>query len=387
MKCKLVIKDQANNGKFNVKIRIIYKRKVLYVKTNYYCFEKDFVAKSGKLKKPYPNYLFVNETLSEQILEIERKFNRLGNKVNEMDIKSLVSYLTNKHSGDPDFFDYCKEKIEYYSNSGRKSYAGSHNTVLNLLKLYTGNQVLHFSNFTYSFLKEFEQHLLKSGTKKNAIGVYMRNIRSLFNQAINEDLIEYNMYPFRKYKIPKEQIAKRNLNTPAIQAIKNIELTNNLEIVARDVFMLSFYLIGINMKDLYSLKEIHDGRIDFNRAKTGRPYSIKVYPEAQEIINRYMGNKRVLNFSDLYTDYRNLNKIINKKLKIIGEKAGINSPITTYYARHSWATIASSLNISKDIIQHALGHGLNTVTDLYVDFDLKKVDDANYNVIQSVNSK
>jgi len=156
--------------------------------------------------------------------------------------------------------------------------------------------------------------------------------------------------------------------------------------VARDVFMLSFYLIGINIKDLCSLKEIQDGRIEFNRAKTGRPYSLKVYPEAQEIINKYKGNRWLLNFSDLYTDYRNLNKIINKKLKTIGGKVDINLPIATYYARHSWATIASSLNISKDIIQHALGHGLNTVTDLYVDFDLNKVDEANLKVIQAINS-
>ncbi len=258
MKCKLVIKDQADNSKFNVKIRIIYKRKVLYVKTNYYCFKKDFVVKSGKLKKSFPNYMFVNETLSEQILEMERKFNRLGNKVNDMDIKSLKTFLTNKYAGDPDFFDYCSKKIENYTSSGRKSYAGSHTTTSNLLKEYTGKKVLNFSNITYTFLNEFEQHLLDSGTRKNAVGVYMRNIRSLFNQAINEDLIEYNMYPFRKYKIPKEQTSKRNLSVKTIRVIKGIKLKDNLEIVARDVFMLTFYLIGINLKDLYYLEEIHN---------------------------------------------------------------------------------------------------------------------------------
>ena len=164
----------------------------------------------------------------------------------------------------------------------------------------------------------------------------------------------------------------------------------------RDMFKLIFMLIGINTIDLYGLTEItRSGRIEYRRAKTGRLYSIKVEPEAKALIEEYRGAAGLLCITDRWSDSRNFRHQCNKALQRIGsmERKGrggkkiITSEwpgLTTYWARHSWATIAASLDIPKDTIAAALGHGGNTVTDIYIDFDQRKVDEANRRVLDWV---
>ena len=142
--------------------------------------------------------------------------------------------------------------------------------------------------------------------------------------------------------------------------------------------MLSFFLIGINMKDLMYLKSIDDGRIHYIRSKGKRHYNIKVFPEALEIFNRYQGKKYLLNTFENYADYRTATKRINAKLKALATLCNIAKPITTYYMRHSWATIAYSLKISKDLISFCLGHQMPSqeMTAIYIEDDQLAADDA-----------
>lgn len=163
-----------------------------------------------------------------------------------------------------------------------------------------------------------------------------------------------------------------------------------------DMFKLIFLLIGINIVDLHRLTDITtEGRIEYGRAKTHRLYSVKVEPEALEIIECYRGRQGLLLASDRWADHRNFRHQMNKALQAIGRvqrtgRGGKKSVtpmfpgLTTYWARHSWATIAASLDIPKETIAHALGHGSNTVTDIYIDFDQRKVDEANRRVIDWV---
>ena len=161
-----------------------------------------------------------------------------------------------------------------------------------------------------------------------------------------------------------------------------------------DMFKLSFYLIGINIGDLCKLKRIDGDRIEYIRSKTHRLYSIKVEPEALEIINRYKGKDWLLDPLDRYDNYKQYARRLNGALQSIGEveigKQGVKKikplykKISTYWVRHTWATIAASLDIPKETIAAALGHGGNTVTDIYIDFDQRKVDEANRRVLDWV---
>lgn len=241
---------------------------------------------------------------------------------------------------------------------------------------------LKFADITVAWLREFETFLAKTSPSANARAIHMRNIRAIFNYAIDEGLTD--AYPFRRFKIRHEVTRKRALTVTQLRTLLNSDLPD-WQCRHRDFFVLSFMLLGINAVDLCSLRksDLNGGRIEFARAKTHRLYSIKVEPEAQEIINHYSGDTLLLNFADGLKNYRGYYNRLAIGLKQIG--GDLHLPVlSSYWARHTWATIAASLDIPRDTIAHALGHGGNTVTDIYIDFDQAKVDQANRRVLDWV---
>lgn len=251
----------------------------------------------------------------------------------------------------------------------------------NKLRAYAGEEFarLKFEDITKDWLTGFDTFLQRSAPSRNARNIHLRNIRTVFNAAIDDGIT--TVYPFRKFKIRPVATIKRSLTAEYLRNFLNLDLSEP-DTEYRDMFNLIFYLIGINIVDLLNLKDIKDGRIEYYRRKTNRLYSIKVEPEALEIINKYRGKKYLLNVLDRYKNYRCYAAKLNKRLQKID--CSVSAHLTTYWARHTWATIAASLDIPKETIAAALGHGGNTVTDIYIDFDRTKVDDANRRVIDFV---
>lgn len=253
---------------------------------------------------------------------------------------------------------------------------------------------LRFEDLTGEWLTKFDSFMAQTAPSKNARNIHLRNIRTVFNEAIDDEVTTF--YPFRRFKIRAVPTKKRSLKLKELRTLFNFPAEKFMQYYI-DLFKLDFMLIGINMVDLCRLKKIEsDGRIYFNRAKTSRAYSIKVEPEALEIIERYHGQDWLLNILDHYKNHNDFTRKINKNLQKVGplKRVGrggkkIYTPLfpqlTTYWARHTWATIAANeLDIPKDVISHALGHGNNTVTDIYIDFDERKVDEANRRVLDYV---
>ena len=249
-----------------------------------------------------------------------------------------------------------------------------------------------FEDIDLKWLTDFEAFCAKTACK-NARNIHLRNIRAVFNNAIDYGIT--TAYPFRRFKIRPEATRKRSMAVEELRRLFDYPVEDYAEIY-RDMFRLIFMLVGINSVDLHGLKSItRDGRIEYKRAKTGRLYSIKVEPEAREIINKYRGKNGLLCIADRWIDSRNFRHQCNKALQKIGQverkgrggKKTITAEfegVSTYWARHTWATIAASLDIPKDTIAAALGHGGDTVTDIYIDFDQKKVDAANRRVLDWV---
>lgn len=243
-----------------------------------------------------------------------------------------------------------------------------------------------------AWLTAFENYLANTNPSPNARALHIRNLRAVFNYAIDEGLT--TNYPFRRFKIKTVKTAKRNLSVMDLREIFNYDV-EEWQVVYRDMFKLSFMLMGINFADMLNLTKnnMRSGRIEFNRHKTARLYSMKVEPEAMELIKKYTGTDHLLSIMDGRKDYLQFIRQTNHALKCIGMKSvkgrapqgeALFPNITTYWARHTWATIAASLDIPKETIAAALGHGGNTVTDIYIDFDRRKVDEANRKVIDYV---
>lgn len=212
---------------------------------------------------------------------------------------------------------------------------------------------------------------------KDSSKVVVRSVlTSVFNEAIDDGIT--TNYPFRKIGIKKPVFRKRSLSADTIRAVFSYEPTNDAMRYAIDIFKLTFYLIGINSADLFDCPPMVDGRVEYIRKKTSRPYSIKAEPEALEIIERYKGEGSLLNHR--YSTSHTLIYCVNTQLdKIV-------KGLTLYWARHSWATIAyNDCGISKDTISLALGHHYGSeVTDIYINPSLKLIDEANRKVIDFI---
>lgn len=267
---------------------------------------------------------------------------------------------------------------------------------LNLITSFMKGKIekLRFEDIDIKWLREFDVYLSKTSTAKNARNIHFRNIRAVFNDALDDEVI--SCYPFRKFKIKAEPTKKRALSLANLRKVFDYPVEEYAEIY-RDMFKLIFLLIGINTIDLHRLKGITpEGRIEFLRAKTTREYSIKVEPEAMAIIDKYRGKNGLLCIADRWKDHVNFRHQMNTALQNMGtpvisvhgkkdkKKKGEFPELSTYWARHTWATIARQIGVSKDDIRLALGHGAKTVTDIYIDEDRDKIDIANRRVIDYV---
>lgn len=269
------------------------------------------------------------------------------------------------------------------------------------------NSDWRFEEITIEWLKKFDhflrtKHLDEHGkpikgakaVSTNTIAISMRNIRAVVNAAIDDELT--TLYPFRKFKIKHEETAKRSLTVEELRKLRDYPCEPHQE-KYRDIFMLMVYLIGINSVDLFSLGEVRNSRIEYRRSKTGHLFSIKVEPEAQAIIDKYRGKNHLLDVLDTYGNYKDFTHRMNENLRKIGtvERKGrggkkhrdpLFTKLSTYWARHTWATIAAELDIPDETISMALGHSSgNRVTNIYINRNQKKVDAANRKVIDFLN--
>lgn len=239
-----------------------------------------------------------------------------------------------------------------------------------------------------AWLEKFDAFLALTSPSRNARNIHFRNIRAAFNRAIDDELI--TCYPFRRFKLKAEKTAKRALSVAQLRKIINAPLPVRRR-VYRDIWVLIFCLRGINFIDLCNIKEIDaNGYVNYVRAKTHRLYSVKVEPEAAALIERLKGKKQLLMMLDRHADYRSYYQQLERGLRAVRQSLNeiedgvVIQKLTSYYARHSWATVAAELDIPKETIAAGLGHGGNSVTDIYIDFNMKKVDAANRQILDYV---
>lgn len=343
----------------------------------------------------HPEDKFWNNFISRKKIEIETLLLKLEDdpnfKLGEKSIIELRDYINNiifpersepikkEKEIEKGFLYYFGHFIERKSGRTKAIYEATKNRLIecfgekNLSKL-------KFEDIKVSWLEDFNDWLAKTN-KINSISIHMRNVRAVVNYAIDNDVTTY--YAFRRFKIKNEPTRKRNFDVETLRKIFRHQCDEKWQIKYLDFFKLTFMLIGINVVDLCTLKNISQGRIEYIRAKTHRPYSIKVEKEVKELIEKYKGENYLLNYMESYQNYRHFYNNLCKGLSSIKEQLGIEE-LTTYWARHSWATIARKLRIHKDVIAQALGHGGKTVTDIYIDEDMSPVDEANRKVLDYV---
>lgn len=373
-----------------------------------------------------PNHKLITGKLQSQLAQAELYLLTHKLEVESMTIKELSAriqteifatgsvdrklkdqYLSKKLNSQS-MLRFADKKLERLRLSNKNGYAGAIKAALDALKRFSGREEtdLLFAEIDLTFLKDFVAYCMGRGNKPNTISSYLRPVKTLFKEAIQEGAIPATLNPFPQFKIPKAtNTKKRALRIEAIQAIRELQLKEKSALWdARNYFLFMFNNMGINLIDIarlranqireavYSKGKLVSGRLDYTRSKNGRNYSIKLTAESISILNGY--DIKSKNPNDLlfpigfaesesgFATYKKKRQRINGRIRKLGQMIGVNENITSYYARHSWATIAKRKMIPVTVIAEGLGHSDLRTTQIYLDaFDSDVLDDANEDIV------
>ncbi|MCH5242804.1 MAG: site-specific integrase [Muribaculaceae bacterium] len=298
--------------------------------------------------------------------------------------------------------EFYLELIEEYKSQGkcgnRLIYKGSYNS----LKVFNkGKLNIPFSDMDIAWLSKYEKWLRKKGNKETTISLLFRTLRSAYNKAIQAKCARKSDYPFDDYKINKFDTTtqKRAISKSFIFEIKDsnptYESKSEYKELSKDIFIFSYLCGGMNFTDIANLTKdnIVNGRIRYIRQKTGKIISIGLIEEAEAIISKYESHSNgylfpILDKSIHKTPQQKQNRIhkilvkVNSNLKELAKQLGIEGNLTTYVARHSFASILKKSGTNIALISEALGHSDITTTQIYLDsFDNEQIDDAMKNLL------
>ncbi len=405
-----------SDGTYNIKVRFTLDRKFKRLSTNFFVTSKD-LTKSLKLKAGTT----VKREVDKLIQTYQEKCAKLQLEVNHYTLDDILEYLKAERTRTQsiDFIQYCKEWLETTDIKGKKNYQSALNSFIS----YLGKEHLKTDEVTSQLLNGFKAHLnlkreklvlqlQKQGKRipsNRTVSLYLGSIRHLFNEAkkkyndYDKNIILIPHSPFEHVEVPKQEATrKRALSAETINQILKLPYIRNANgkericpfNLAKDCFILSFCLMGMNSVDLHSCDEIEDNAITYYRSKTtGRrldkaKMKVNILPVLSSLMEKYKDytGRRVFRFYQMYNTANNFNRAINLGLKQIGKILKVDD-LEFYAARHSWATIAlNKVGIDKYTVHAALNHVDETmrVTDIYIERDFVNENKANAKVVKYV---
>ena len=407
------------DGTYNVKIRFTLDRKVKRLSTNLFVTQQD-LTKSLKFKEDTP----IKREIDRLVLYYREQCLKLQLDRNHYSLDEIVEFLNGEQEKQQtiDFIKFSREWIASATIKGAPNYT----TAINALVRFVGKEELDINLITLDFLEQFKAFLIgerdartkklmqqgKRVTSNRTLSLYLVSIKKLFNEAKrkfnkkDKNLILIPNSPFEDFKIPKQEatrkraipadIIKKVWKLPYKDMKKGYKSTCRYNL-AKDCFILSFCLMGINSADLYNATEMRGNTIIYNRTKTkarrldGAKMMVDIPKIVQPLIDKYKDStgKRLFNFHQYYGDEKTFNKAINSGLKEIGAILEVDD-LEYYAARHSWATIAlNKVGIDKYIVHAALNHIDDSmkVTDIYIERDFVNENKANTKVVKYVFGK
>ena len=383
-------------GELPLKIRVCKDRKTRYInlgvstKAEYWDFEKN------QPKSNCPDREMLEKLIANKISEVKSKIVELKSEDKEFSASTLVekvSHPTNTIT----VGELFKQHIHCLEEEKRTGYRLSIQQTYNSLIKFNKHLDIPFSEMDCNWLRRYETWLRKQGKSENTIGIRFRNIRLIFNLAINMRLLKPENYPFKQLKVSKlhQETAKRALTKMEILSVVNYNITGKDFYckLAVHLFTFSYFMGGINFVDMAYLtgKNIVNNRLIYNRRKTSKLINLPMQERAIVVLKEYKKSNEPYLFPILSskhkTEQQRLNRLhkvitkVNKALKSIGEELQIPIKLTTYVARHSYATVLKRAGVATTIISESLGHSSEKVTQIYLDgFENSQIDKAMENL-------
>lgn len=402
-KIKLVLdkRRKKKSGAYPLVIRIRQDNKFIDVATNYELHPHQFDDKTELVVGDKA----LNKHLRGEIAKCKDKLDSLEKLIEEVSIEDIRAlFLKHKKVTPATIDEFWLEEAQKLVEIGKTGNARVYLTALNGLKLVMSLHI-PFQDLNHKHLLDAELKLLKKGVKMNTVSVYMRTLRAICNKAIFIDLVDQSWYPFFKYKIKKGKTLPKTLNIDEMKRYFALNLHNHHPLYkSYTIGKLMFLLRGINYKDLVKLTQqnIINKRIVYERSKTKTVYSIGLEVEIENLLEKLAN--RNLNLTgvmekefhlidqdiEVLKRYNQYLHLFNNHLKRIGKLLELETKLSSYVMRYSYANIARSLGFSVEEISYLLGHksSSHAVTEIYLEqFDSQKLDTINRKIINAVTGR
>ncbi len=386
-------KDKLNSkGEAPIHFRIIKNRKVSYVTSGIMLPESQWDFAKNKVKSTHKNSARLNSFLSTKYTELQDQVLEFETINKGLSTKELKDKIYGKAPAD--FYEVAEELLSVYLGDQKIATYDADKAILGKIRNFHKETKLSFKEISPSFLSKFETYLrVKYKNKINTIHNSLKFIRKVFNYAVRQDYIEHGLNPFIKYKLKLEKTTKTYLSEDELQAIVHLPIAPETRMdLHRDMFVFAANTGGLRVSDALLLKWSNfDGtHINFNIKKTGTQSGIKLPTVALDIIEKYKDQAKSTKYifpmlsNDLNEkDARELDSgissacaYINKNLKLIAQKAGIEKPLSFHISRHTWATRALRKGISIDKVSKLMGHAQIRETLIYAKIVSEELDKA-----------
>ena len=384
--------------------QIIRGRVVRQLKTNYRIYAEEWnenratVILCGCNNERY-GYLFL----------LRGRINRDIRRLEKISV-SLVNTYRNSYTADDiirkfqdtvtddSFFSFMKEVIVQLKRLNRDRTAETYTATLSSFLRFQNRKDVLMEEMTSDLMQEYEAYLKASGIVMNTISFYMRILRAVYNRAVEKGIVEQRN-PFRHVYTGIDKTVKRALALKEIRKIKELDLTFYPALdFARDMFLFSFYTRGMSFVDMAYLQksDLKNGVLVYRRRKTGQQLSVKWEECMQAIVDKYKVRVMpdwpyllpiitVMDAKKVRKQYKNSLYAVNLNLKRVAARIGLSIPLTTYVARHSWASIARNKNIPLAVISEAMGHDSELTTQIYLaSLECSVIDKANTLILKDL---
>ena len=380
--------------------QVIHKRKVKWISTDLHIYPEEWDEKAGTLLVPPDSgrkaaLEKVKCRIDGDLKRWDAMMAEMENRHKHVTINELCDAF-NKTRAQKTVFMFLQEQVTRKEQMKRYGTAMTYANACRRFKEFREDEDLTFDELTPEMMECYEAWLKDRRLKQNSISCYLRTLCTLLYRATGEGLLTGRNL-FRRVRLAYVKTTKRAISEKELKAVASLPLPEGTAIAfARDIFMFSFYMRGMPFVDMAYLRktDLKNGMLAYSRMKTNQYLTVEWEKEAQEIIDRYAhinpdrpyllpvirkedGTER--------KQYHRMLENVNYNLKKIGEMAGLKMPLTTYTARHTWASIARNMDISISIISEGMGHHSIKTTQVYLNsIDVSKINEANKKIIRRI---
>ncbi len=400
---KIVLREKKTlkNGQHPIALRFIKGRKIKYVHLSYGSLKEHWDYGENLPNKKHPNKNLANYLIKEKTKADDVRID-LDREGKEYSINQFVERFKND-SIFMSVMDCFDERIAGMRKAGNINNANIYTDTKNALKDFDDRATLMFSDIDFKWLHQFVEHMLSKGNTHGGISVKLRTFKALYNYAIKSSYVKRELYPFKNalnpggYDIAKyhSDPARKALTKEEIDKIRNLDIDHSSELFdSWNYFLFSYYTMGMNFEDIANLKhtDISGEYLSYIRSKTGKRFVIQLLEPAIAILRHYQSDSHYV-FPILFARHKTpeskknrskkMRAKLNRDLKKIAVKAGLEGKITSYIARHTWAMVQkTSLRNPTSMISDALGHKTEDVTRAYLEsFKNEELDEMNRGIL------